>query len=170
MESKNKKGIFKILNLFDLALIAIAALLAAVLLLNRGGDTSGAITGESQTRVRVRYTVELTGIRNGAASTIKAGMPVVDKIKKYSMGTVESVEISPTVRTVTDESRNVRVSVPVPGQETATVVITTEAVETDKDITVDGGYIIKVGLPVNVRIPGLSAQGYIMNIERGDAQ
>ena len=169
-ENKKKKGLPRIFNLFDLALIVIAVLIGAVLFLSRDTGTSGAITGESQTRIQVRYTIELTAIENGAASRIKPGAPVVDKIKKYSMGTVESVTVAPTVKDVPDETRDVVASAVVPGQETATVVITAEAAETAADIIVDGGYVIKVGLPVNVRIPGLNAQGYIIGIERGDAQ
>ncbi len=169
-ENKKKKGLRGIFNLFDLALIIIALLIGAVLFLSRDRDTSGALTGENQTRIQVRYTIELTGIQNGAASRIKPGAPVVDKIKKYSMGTVESVTVAPTVKEVSDETRDVLAAVEVPGQETATVVITAQAAETDTDIIVDGGYTIKVGLPVNVRIPGLNAQGYIVDIERGDVQ
>lgn len=169
MENKKKKGILRIFNLFDLILIAVAAALAAVLLVSLGDKSSG-ITGPVQTQTQIRYTVELTGIENGAASLIKAGDPVVDKIKKYSMGTVESVEVTPTVRSVPDETSGVIKTSLVPGQETATVVITATASETDRDITVDGGYIIKVGLPVSVRIPGLSASGFILDVERGDAQ
>ncbi len=169
-ENKKKKGLPRIFNLFDLALILLAILIGAALFLSRDKNTSGALTGENQTRIQVRYTIELTGIQNGAAARIKPGAPVVDKIKKYSLGTVESVTVAPTVRDVNDETRDVVASAPVPGQETATVVITAEAAETETDIIVDGGYVIKVGLPVNARIPGLNAQGYIIGIERGEAQ
>lgn len=169
MENKKKRVFLRIFNLFDLALIAIALVVLAVILLTRD-NSSGQLTGQVQRTVSVRYTVELSEIENGAAANIKAGAPVVDAIKKYSIGTVESVQISPTRASVPDEGSDIVRYAQVPGQETATVVITAKAVETDADIIIDGGYLVKVGLPASVRIPGLRATGFIVDVERSDAQ
>lgn len=170
MEKENKKkGIRGLFNLFDLALIILAAALAALLIFGGGGDGGGiAAPGGAQTAVR--YTLELTGLENGSASLIKPGDPVVDRIKKYSIGTAESVEITPTVKSVTDEASGKVVRTEVPGQETALVTVTAMADETDRDITVDGGFIVKVGTSVNVKTPGVSAAGFIVAVERGDGQ
>ena len=170
MENKKKKNILGIFNLFDIILIIIAIALAAAIALLSRDNSSGALVGKPQTQTEVRYTVELKEIENDAAESIKVGDKVIDRIKKYSIGTVESVEIVPARRSVPDEGSNVKRFTEVPNLKSAIVTIVAPATETDKDITVDGGYVIKTGMEVNARMPGFNAVGYIIDVERSEAK
>jgi hypothetical protein len=54
-----------------------------------------------------------------------------------------------------------------PGYQNAIVVLEAECAETDTQITVGGGYLIRGGLSIKVRGPGYAATGSILSVERG---
>ena len=161
MEKRGKRGIF---NLFDIIVIVIVLALAAVLLFVRAERS-----GEEASSGTVVYTMEFEGMRNGAADLISEGDQLVDKVKKYNIGTVLSVDIEPTVRQVNDYVNGGLVESVVDDQQTATIVVEAECTETSSQITVDGGYIIRAGLTVSVRGPGYWGTGRIISVDRGDA-
>jgi hypothetical protein len=162
MENNKKKGIRSIFNLFDIVVIVLAIVLALVLYVSKSGGTEQ-VVADVQT---IRYTIELTGMVNDSADLISAGDELVDKVKKYNIGTVESVEVSTTVVQANNMIDGTVITSEVPSQETARIVLTAEATSTDTQITVDGGYVIRVGLPVNVKGPGYWGTGYILSIDR----
>ncbi|MCD7902587.1 MAG: DUF4330 domain-containing protein [Oscillospiraceae bacterium] len=167
MENANKprRSIF---NLFDIVVIAIIVVLALALCLSRssGGSASGDTASGSRT---VRYMVEFTGIQNGAAALMQPGDELVDKIKKYDIGTVVSVEIDNTRKLTQDYTNGGMVDSALETQQTATAVIEAECTETDADILVSGGYAIKVGTSVSAKGPGYQYSGTIIGIERDAA-
>lgn len=164
MEKGNKRGIWRIVNVFDLVLIGIAVLTLAVLVIVRtgGGDDTGPVS----TSQKIRYTVEVSGISFGAADNVKPGDEMVDRIKKYDMGTVESVTVEPYMKSVPDFDSGEVVLAEVPDQQTAYIVVVANATVSDTAILVDGGYSVKVGLAVNVKVPGLAGTGHIVAVER----
>ena len=154
---KSKKPVFgRIFNLFDIILLVIIAALAVVLLLNRGE-----IAQEST----VQYTVEVTGLVNGTAAAIKPGDKLSDKIKKYDIGTVVSVDVHPTIRQVLDYDNNTLAESESDSTEAATIVISVPCTQTESAISA-GGYELRVGLPVNAVGPGYTCNGYIIAIDR----
>lgn len=163
MENKKKRSIF---NLFDIVVILIAAVLAVILLAPRkapapaGDDTAAG--------GKVRYTIELSEMRNGTEQLIQPGDTLVDKIKKYDMGTVESVEIRPAIRQGEDLVDGRRVESELSSQKTAIVTVVADCTETDTGITVAGGFEVLVGVPVYAKGPGYYSAGYIIGIERND--
>ncbi len=72
MENKPKKK--SIFNVFDIALILIAAALAVVIFISRSPskDAPALETGEL-TEGMVSYTVEITGMQNGTAHLVSVG-------------------------------------------------------------------------------------------------
>lgn len=164
MADKKKKGKYSILNLFDIIVIIIAVLLA-VLLFAKGKTRTD---GTQITSDKITYTLELTGMQNGSAELVRPGDRLTDKIKKYDIGTVVSVTVKTSTNQVEDYENGGIIDSPVSGKETAVIVVEAPCKETDSQITVGGGYAVRVGASANVRGPGYAGTGYIIDIERGD--
>jgi hypothetical protein len=166
MEPKQTKGRPSWLpNLFDLIIIALVVVLAVGFLWWRGvlGNSDDSA---SSTRT-LRYTVELTRMYGDSAQLIQVGDTLVDGARKYSLGTVVSVEVGDCMVVTNDYETGTSTSVPLPGYQTATVVLECECTETDTQLTVGGGYVVRAGGTVSVRGPGYAASGSIITIERG---
>ncbi|MGM9521139.1 MAG: DUF4330 domain-containing protein [Oscillospiraceae bacterium] len=164
MEKDKKPRGRSIFNLFDIIVIIVAVVLAAVLFFAKNGGTEQT---SAQTST-LHYTIELTGMLNNSAEMIAPGDALVDKVKKYDIGTVQSVEVSNTVKQAEDTINGAVVMSEVPGQQTAVIVVEAQVSETATLITVDGGFEIKVGNSVSVKGPGYWGSGYIIAVERGD--
>ena len=163
MANEKKKSWRDLFNLFDVVVILVIIALGAVLVLFSGRGNKG----ESST---VRYTVEFTNMQNTTASLIQEGDSLVDRVKKFDLGKVVSVEVGATVRQLQDfEEGGTREAV-ASTLQTATVVIEASATETEQDILVSGGYIIKIGTQVSAKGPGYFCSGVVLAIERSDAQ
>ena len=163
-KSKKQRG-RSIFNLFDIIVILIAVALAALLFFMRQEQQN-----ESSTAGTVRYTLELTGMLNGSADLIEPGDQLVDKVKKYDIGKVVSVQVDTTVQRAYDLENGGIVETPMAGQQTATIVVEAECTETSSQIIVDGGYIVAAGMEASLRGPGYWGSGYIMSVDRGDRQ
>lgn len=166
MEAKQTKGRPGWLpNLFDLIIIALVVILAAGFLWWKG-ILGGTGTSSSSTRT-VRYTIELTQMYGDSAQLIQVGDTIVDGVHKYTMGTVVSVDVGDCIVSSHNYETGTYESVVMPGYQTATVVLESECSETDTQIMVGGGYVIRGGLSVTVRGPGYAATGSILSVERG---
>ena len=118
---ENNSGASKMkfkLNFFDavIILIILAAGAVALWLLYKPGDASSASVSSDGT---VTYTVELTNMLPDAAEKIKEGDIVSDNVQKYTMGTVQSVEIQPYTVSVKDYNTGNYVISQVPDRVTA---------------------------------------------------
>lgn len=167
MEKENKKG-RSVVNLFDIALLLVALALGALLYL---GSRETNVPGQdvpviSAKKADIRYTIEITSLTEDTAAQFKAGDPLIDVEKKYILGTVESVEVGPSRRLVTDFDSLKRVRAEEPGRVTVLLTVTAEAVIEERNITVDGGYVIKVGRTVLGKVPGCVFSAPVVAIER----
>ncbi|MDE6107493.1 MAG: hypothetical protein K2F83_02315, partial [Oscillospiraceae bacterium] len=88
MAKETKFRLGDLFNLFDIVVLAVAVLLAAVLIFISRGAGKEATT--------VVYTVEFTNMQNESASLIQPGDSLVDRVKKFDLGKVLSVEVGPT--------------------------------------------------------------------------
>jgi hypothetical protein len=152
-------------NLFDCIIIALVIVLAVGFLWWRG--VLGRSDDSASSTRTLRYTVELTQMYGDSAQLIQVGDTLVDGARKYSLGTVVSVEVGDCMVTSHNYETGADTSVPLPGYQTATVVLEAECSETDTQLTVGGGYVVRAGGTVNVRGPGYAASGNIITIERG---
>lgn len=159
MAKENKFRLRDLFNLFDIVVLAIAVLLAVILILFSRG------AGKEQ--ITVRYTVEFINMQNDTASLVQPGDSLVDRVKKFELGKVVSVEVGPTVRQIQDFSLGGMKEVESSMFQTATVVIEAPATETEKDILVSGGYLIKIGTTVAAKGPGYFCNGTVLKIEKG---
>lgn len=159
MAKENKLRLKDLFNLFDIVVLLVAVLLAAILILFSRG------AGKEQTTVR--YTVEFINMQNGSEALIEVGDTLVDRVKKFDLGKVVSVEVGPTVRLAQDFTEGGMKEVASPMLRTATVVIEAPATETEQDILVSGGFLIKIGTTVVAKGPGYFCNGTVLAIEKG---
>lgn len=157
MEKKHSFKWWNLFNLFDVVVLLIAVALGAILLFLTNGS--------SQSNTTVRYTVEFTNMQNGTAALIQEGDELEDRVKKYDLGKVLSVEVAPTSTYVTDAISGRSYEASSITLETALVVLEAPATETEQDILVSGGYKIKIGTLVSAKGPGYSCYGTVLAID-----
>lgn len=158
---------FKI-NIFDIVIIAAVLVVAAILIVVMfKPDETGAIISSGD-NVTVRYTIELSNMTPEAAAMVAEGDTLKDNIKKYAIGAVKSVTVGPTYYSTKNYETGEYIISESPEYKTATIVIEASAIETDTAVTVDSGYIIRIGLPISVSGPGYAGTGYIIDVERSD--
>lgn len=172
MEQENKKR-RSILNLFDLTVIAVVMVLAIVVFFgNRTAPSTQdpAAVGQSPVLtpvdVSLRYTLELEGVEEQVVELFKKGEPLIDLEKKYSLGTIESIDVTPTRGFVADVEKGEFVYAVEPGLYTVHLHMTTTGVADGRNITVDGGYTIRIGKYVIGKVPGGTFTAYVVGLER----
>lgn len=156
--AKERKFKFKdLFNLFDIVVLALALVLgAAVLLISKGAG---------QKEITVRYLVEFTNMQNNTAELIQVGDELEDRVKKYDLGKVISVEVGPTVNYLADQVNGGSHDQLSQTLQTATVVLEATATDDPQSILVSGGYLIKIGTGVSAKGPGYSCYGTVLAIE-----
>ncbi len=169
MEKNNKKG-RSVFNLFDIAVILVALVLLGVLYYadRRAGAPGQEVPVISDQKTVIHYTVEVPSISENVADQFKAGDTFIDLAKKYILGTVESVEILPSQKLVTDFENKVQYRAEEPGLYTVHFTVTSEAAIEERNIIVDGGYVIRIGTEVEGKVPGCVFRGYVIAVERVD--
>ena len=164
MKSNSPQKIKWRLNLFDVIIICFVIAAAAVFLILTSPKGGGIASGED---VTAGYKIELVGMTPEAAQRIKVGDVLIDNIKKYTIGTVVSVEIVPSEVISKNMETGEHVLAVIPEEKTVIIELTAEAVETDTGITVaGGGFVLRSGLPVSAAGPGYAGSGYIIFVER----
>lgn len=167
MEKGNNAGGKKLLNLFDIVIIAVVVVLAGVFLLWRAGklSTQENVVHDNST---VRYAIELSNMRYDSAEMIQVGDEILDNIKNFTMGTVVAVEVRDAETLTKDYETGAYIVSTIPGAKTAVVTLESDCVESATGFVVDGGYSVCGGNSVNVVGPGYYGQGYVLYIERGE--
>ena len=169
MDKTQKKQKRKLrLNLFDVVFIAVVLVAAwfAINYLGRSGGTAAIIMPGNQETVV--YTIELAEMYGESAFLIKPGDALVDNIEKRQMGTVVSVEVNPATRLEKNDLTGDRVISEYPGRYNALVTVSADASVTENQITIPGGFVVRVGVRVSVNGPLYNSSGYIIDLERGD--
>ncbi len=169
MENKPKnKSIF---NVFDIALILIAAALAVVIFISRSPskDAPALETGEL-TEGMVSYTVEITGMQNGTAHLVSVGDKLVERSHKWDMGTVTAVDVVPTTRRTQNQYTNEFRDTDTHLTETAIITILASCTEDAGNINVAGNQPIKIGQSVRMNGPGYYGSATVIAIERGSGK
>ena len=154
-------------NLFDIVFIVIVLVAAWFIIRYLGSSGSSvALSGANETVV---YTIELTEMYGDTAYLIQPGDALVDHVEKRHMGTVLSVEVMPAMRLEKNSLTGERIITEFPGRLNAVVVVKADAIITDSQISVPGGFIVRVGVRVSLNGPRYHGNGYIIDIERGEA-
>ena len=161
MDSKKSKFRFR-LNLFDAAVIVLAALAALWLLF--GWQRSSTASSVKET---IRYTVRLQGTLPGTGALIQPGDELTDNMKNYPVGTVLSVEVRPATQISFHEEEMSYMPTEIPGYEDVILEMEAEAVIGDEDVQIGDGYVLRVGEMIYMRGPGYLGSGAVYAIERG---
>ncbi len=164
MEKDKKTGRRSFFNVFDIVVLAIVVALAVFLFLAREG------LGERASKKNVIYVVEFTAVHENMVPLIQKGDVLVDKIKKFSAGTVEKVEVFPAENYISDLVNGGLVKVEEPHYNRVLVTLSAEADVTDMEVMVDNGFPIRVGLGVVLRGPGYEYSGFIIEMNRGELE
>ena len=115
---------------------------------------------------KIVYTFELNSLPKGIADGIEIGDKLTDGVKNYNMGTVIGIEKTNYTILTTDYTTNTIKESVVPDKERAVVTVEANVTENGADYKVDGNFLVKTGLEVNVHGPGYAGSGYIISINR----
>jgi len=165
----NEKKKFRLkLNVFDIVIIALVVVAGIVFfaVTNTSRSGSDGVKLSSGTSTTVRYVIELTGMMEDASNKVEVGDTIIDRIEKRTLGKVVAVTIEPTRLPFRDQITGAQVIEEQPDRYTAIITLESPAAETASSITVDGGFIVRAGLPVTVNGPGYAGMGFILSVER----
>lgn len=163
-ENKKRRSIF---NLFDLTLIVVVLILGSVIYFvsNRSvEDPAPSLIGSPTTPIR--YTLQVSRIEEFMLDVFEEGKPIVETDKKYIIGTVQSVEIGPGISFVNDYENERQIFVEAPGRYNVMLEVLAEGDVGERNITVGGGYVIRVGKTVSCKMNGGVFQATVVAIER----
>lgn len=171
MEKDKKRGIRRLLNIFDIAVILIAAAAVVFLYLRASAQKQEelpehveAVTDDST----VRYTVELSGLTKDETSYIKPGDAVREKTDKYDLGTVESVEISGDTMEWDDYDTLTVRRVPAEGKYVLHITVVGECVRGADGFYLDGKYPVYGGSEIEASFGTAMFKGHVISVERSD--
>lgn len=167
---ENKKTFKWKPNLFDLLVLAAAVIAVAAVVFLRYQQQRQQMAQEdaAQSNVTtVRYTIELTGMPLDAAQMIQPGDALVERTRRESLGTVESVSVGLTRVQVKDQYTGDYYFTEMPDRYTAVIVVVSPATEDDRVIITSGIMGIRAGATIRVYGPGYYGVGSILSVDRG---
>ncbi len=172
MEEKNKKrGVRKILNIFDIAVILLAAAVLAFLYVRaraeKKAETVAPIVSESSEDT-VRYVIELTPLYEFQLDQVKPGQEVIDYKERYDFGVVEAVESGPATVEYKDLASGVLRTVPAPDTYTLRVTVKADCIRTGDKIYLDGDTLLYEGEAMAVVFSNAFFDGRVIGIERSE--
>ena len=166
-----KKKISWKLNLFDIGLIAVVVVAAAVFAFAKlGGNPAPADTSAGQpapTPQSVRYVVQVEQSLPQTAELFEVGQHLYERTRKEDMGVIESVEVTPAKTLTKNELTGTFHFVEVPDRFDVTMTLSSPATFHDTSIVLASGLEIRAGNSVRVLGPGYYGSGYVLEIERG---
>lgn len=147
------------INLFDIVIILVVLCLGIALY----AFTHKTVVVETK---KVTYQLEMIECPEGFAEKIHVGDKLTDNIKNYHMGTVVAVEAEPATKLGDDRVNGAIVERPLPGLETIKLTVEANVTESNSDLKVDGGYVVKAGKEIAVKGNGYAGKGYILTVNR----
>lgn len=163
---KSKQGKLK-LNFFDLVIIVVVVALAGAYAVHRIGGGS-AVDSSSVESKELVYTIQIDDLDENTLPLIHEGDELMDKVKKYKIGSVQKVEFFPYERTTEDKDNGRYILVKDPERYSAALTVKVECKDDGMTLKADSGFEIRVGQGISLVGPGYSGGGYIIGIERGD--
>lgn len=163
---EQKKDKFKLsLNVFDAVILVVALLVGGVFLWQTLNSRSESVLNKSQT---VTYTIVMKEVRDGTGDMIPLGSSLVDAIKNYNLGTIQSKNIYPTEKQVLNHAERSYQTAYLDGYEDVEVEVVVNVTETESGLLVDNSYELRVGEYVYLRGEGYMSSGFITKINRVD--
>lgn len=167
----SEKKRFKIkLNLFDICLIGVVLLAAAVLVWFKffsGPAPADPATGLPANMQTVRYVVELEQLHEQTAGMVAQGDQLYERTKREAMGTVLDVQVNEATTLTKNELEGTFQFADVPERYNVVMTVEGKCTVTDGAIVLDSGLEVRAGTSVRVLGPGYYGAGYILSVERG---
>ena len=167
MENEKEKRMKLKINFFDIVIIILVVALAGAYAVHRMSGGSAVSTSSSETR-ELTYVLEITDLNESTESLIHKGDKLIDKVKKYEIGTVESVKIYPFQKLSENKEQGRYIYTEETDRCSAALTVKVKCVDNGDTLTADSGFEIRVGQNVSVVGPGYFGAGYIIGIDRGD--
>ena len=166
-----KKKISWKLNLFDIGLIAIVVVAAAVFAFTRLGSNPAPVDPSADQPApipqSVRYVVQVEQSLPQTAELFEVGQHLYERTRKEDMGVIESVEVTPAKTLTKNELTGTFHFVEVPDRFDVTMTLSSPATFSNTSIVLASGLEIRAGNSVRVLGPGYYGSGYVLEIERG---
>lgn len=156
-----KNGKKRKVNLFDLVIVLVVVVLGAGLYVLTHRENV------METK-KLLYTIELNDLPVGLTENIRPGDKLTDGVKNYNMGIVVSAEKTDNLKLAEDYTTGRIAESAVPNTERAVIVVEGDVTESASDFRVDGSFLVKAGLQIDVHGPGYAGSGYIISVERGE--
>lgn len=119
----------------------------------------------------IEYVIELRTVRDELANNIQIGTKVVDSAKKYQLGEVIAVSVSPAKFTGTDLINGELVYYDYPEHSDVSLTVkTTATLDSDGMYIVDNGYRLSVGTTIYVRTPDYVGTGYCTKFKKTEVR
>ena len=165
MENKNEKFHLR-LNLFDGIVLVLAVLVAGLLIWSRMKPATPAEDPKTST---LEYVVRFQRWPESTVDMVKEGDKLVDNVKNFNLGTIQSVEVVPATGEVFNENKKSFDRAEVPGYADILVTVVSDAATVGPDmIKLDGGVQLRVGMPLYIRGQGYMASGPVVSIQRAE--
>ena len=159
------------LNLFDIGLIALVVVAAAVFVGMKyfstpapAADPGVGLPANMQT---VRYVVELEQLHQQTADMINVGDRIYERTKREDMGSVLEVQVKQATTLTKNELEGTFQFVQVPERYNVIMTVESKCTVSDGAIVLDSGLEVRAGTSVRVLGPGYYGAGYILSVERG---
>lgn len=166
-----KKRITWKLNLFDIGLIAVVVIAAAIFaFMKLGGSSTPVDTSTDQPAPApqsVRYVVQVEQALPQTAELFEVGQHLYERTRKEDMGVIETVEVTPAKTLTKNELTGTFHFVEVPDRVDVTMTLSSPATFNDASIILASGLEVRAGNSVRVLGPGYYGSGYVLEIERG---
>lgn len=154
------------LNLFDGAVLLLAAAVGGFLLWNAYKPAPAPTEGETSPTQTVRYTLCFQQWKQGRLELIEEGDVFIDNIRNQVLGTVVSTRAVPAQVLILDQDAREHVMAPLPNSEDIYITLESPATVTPDAITLESGYVLHIGETTYVRGEGYMGSGPIYSIER----
>lgn len=161
---KKQKHRFNAVDAVILVLVVAVLAVGAFLLLSRRSEAQ-------ETTVNIEYVVELRTIRDEFTDNFEVGTKLIDSAKKYRLGDIIAVSVTPASFTGTDLIDGALVYGDYPEHSNVSLTVRAKAaVNNAGDYIIDGGYRISVGSAVYVRTPNFVGTGYCTKFKETEAR
>lgn len=158
------------LNFFDIGLIAVVVLAAAVFVgmkFMSGPAPADPAVGLPVNMQTVRYVVELEQLHKQTVDMVGVGDRIYERTKREDMGTVLEVQVNDATTLTKNELDGTFQFVEVPERYNVIMTVESKCTVSDGAIVLDSGLEVRAGTSVRVLGPGYYGAGYILSVERG---
>lgn len=150
------------LNAFDIVIIVLLLAVAGAVIYF--GVTGGGALFQKNDTVEILYTVRVREIPNDVVLTLDKGDTVIDSVKLYEVGNIESYTTEPSPFYGQNEEEKSTVLGTYPDVKDVYVTVRAEATKSEEKYDVNG-MRVAVGTAIYLRTPHFAGYGFCSSVE-----